>query len=248
MAEDERGAAPPYVSFTTFLSLLDRLKEGGIPQRIDRSYWGGFLAGGYGAQVMTALRYLDLLKDNNEPTPKLDDLVNGERKAVLATLLRERYAPIFSAVDLARVTPGHLDEEFRKSYGISGQTARKVVGFFVQAAQYAGIEVSKHVSDRMRTRTTTRKPGTRTASRRPKDGNDIPPKQQEPALPAERGGESDGRTRTVQLRSGGRLTLSYSVDLFDLDRADRDFVFGLIDQLREYGQNPAKEEAVQPAE
>lgn len=247
MVNEERSAAPPYVSFKTFLNLLDRLKEGGIPQRIDRSYWGDFLAGGYGAQVMTALRYLDLLDENNEPKDQLEPLASGDRKAVLAEILRSRYAPIFSAVDLSRVTSGHLDEVFRKNYGISGQTARKVVAFFVQAAQHAGISVSPHILQKTRTRSAAPKTLARANGRTLRNQSGASPTDQAREAQQRPTETTESNTRSVRLRSGGALTLSYSVDLFDLDREDRDFVFGLIDQLREYGQQPSPKESVQTA-
>jgi hypothetical protein len=40
----------------------------------------------------------------------------------------------------------------------------------------------------------------------------------------------------VQLRSGGTLTLTVSVDVFAMESLDREFVFGLIDKMREYEQ------------
>ena len=50
--------------------------------------------------------------------------------------------------------------------------------------------------------------------------------------------------KTVSLLSGGRLSISLSVDLFELlSKEDRDFVFGLIDMLQAYeAKNPTKEE------
>ena len=50
-------------------------------------------------------------------------------------------------------------------------------------------------------------------------------------LPASNPGDE---SRKVHLRSGGTLRLELSIDLFDLDQRDRDFVFTLIDQLKEY--------------
>lgn len=43
-----------------------------------------------------------------------------------------------------------------------------------------------------------------------------------------------GEAKTITLRGGGTLTLSASVKFFELPRADRDFVFKLIDELAEY--------------
>src|SRR5215213_8009138 len=112
MTGDERTATAPYISFRTLLNLLDRLQSGGIPQHIDRHYWGGFLAGTTGQQTMAALRFLGLITpESNEPTATLERLVSpDERKPALKELLRERYAAIWDGgVDPARTTPGHLE-------------------------------------------------------------------------------------------------------------------------------------------
>jgi hypothetical protein len=43
---------------------------------------------------------------------------------------------------------------------------------------------------------------------------------------------ASGTTKTIQLKSGGQLTLSISVDLWELSDEDRDFVFGLISTIK----------------
>jgi len=121
--ENSKPLSPPYISFRTFLNFLDRLAQGGIPQRIDRSYWGTFLAGGLGAQLMLALRFLGLIESSNgEPAPILEQLVNtpDERKQLLAQLLQQRYAQVFSSMNLSRATMGQLDEVFREQYKLAG--------------------------------------------------------------------------------------------------------------------------------
>lgn len=40
----------------------------------------------------------------------------------------------------------------------------------------------------------------------------------------------------VRLRSGGDVTLSMTIDLFDLSEEDRAFVFDLVDRVRGYAQ------------
>ena len=42
---------------------------------------------------------------------------------------------------------------------------------------------------------------------------------------------------SVNLRSGGTVTLSYSVDLFTLSDEDDEFIRGLISAVRSYGPN-----------
>ena len=45
--------------------------------------------------------------------------------------------------------------------------------------------------------------------------------------------------RSVELRSGGQVTVSMSVDLFSLDEDDHKFVNGLVKAIKEYGERRA---------
>lgn len=162
--EDNKTATAPYISFRTFLTLLDRLESGGIPQHIDRHYWGSFLAGGVGQQAMVALRFLGLITpETNEPTPALERLVpSAERKAALAEMLRERYSAVWeNGVDPARTTPGHLDGAFGKLYNVEGETRRKAVTFFVHAAKFAELPLSSQITAKSRQRRGSSSPGGR---------------------------------------------------------------------------------------
>jgi hypothetical protein len=47
------------------------------------------------------------------------------------------------------------------------------------------------------------------------------------------GTASSGTSKTETLRSGGKLTLTLSVNVFDLSPRDREFVFGMIDKLQD---------------
>jgi hypothetical protein len=241
VSENGTPTAPPYISFRTFLNLLDRLDEGGIPQRLDRSYWGSFLAGGLGGQVMVALRSLGLANSvTNEPTAVLEHLVDrSKRKQVLLEVLRARYAPVFEAVDLSRGTAGQLDEAFRKQYKLDGHTLRKVVTFFVHAAQYAELPVSPYIAKKTRKSPAPakRSAGQRTPRRARSEPDESPsPARVNSAAVVTTADKPNGITREIALRSGGKVWVGYSLDLFDLDESDQKFVMGLIATLRSYGQ------------
>lgn len=248
MANDEATQAkPPYVSYRTFQNLLDRLEEGGIPQHIDRTYWGDFLAGGYGAQVMVAMRWLGLVRgEHNESQPLLTSLVpKSERRRVLAELLRERYEPIFEAVSLETGTAGRLQQAFKEQYGLDGDTLRKSLGFFVQAAQAAGLVVSPHITKKVKSRngTSTRAPrpaGAKTAGRGGSSSNGVAEHSTDERKRPGDGGQT-GNIRTIKLESGGSVTLNVSVDLIGLSQRDRDYVLRLIDVLKEY-DTPRRDE------
>ena len=86
MTMDEgRKHSPPYVSYKTFESFMTRLQQQ-LPTRIDRSYWGEMFSGSTGTQLMSAMRFLNLVDVNARPTPRLKLLVStttGEHRTVL---------------------------------------------------------------------------------------------------------------------------------------------------------------------
>jgi hypothetical protein len=139
---DER-AAPPFISFKTFLGLLERMEKPGPPRRVDRSILVG-MSGSSQSQVMSSLRSLGLTDDNDTVTPLLTRLVQDRegRPKLLGDLLRERF-PTLVALGEQSATHGELVEEVRR-LGRSGDGGRKAIAFFLSAATYAGLKLSPH--------------------------------------------------------------------------------------------------------
>jgi hypothetical protein len=199
---------------------MDRMLEEGVPARIDRSYLTG-MSGGTQNQVKAALRSLGLMDDDGAPTVQLRSVVERptDRPAIIAEMLRERFPDLVSLGENA--TRGQLDEVL-VGYGLSGATARKAASFFVQAAEYANLPLSPHIRSRKRTSGATS--GRRSSGRTTRRQSSTSPDKSPP----------DGNTETLELVSGGVVTLSVSVNLFELSRNDRDFVLGLIDKIKDY--------------
>lgn len=195
----------PYVPFRTFLTALEGL-ERALPNQLDRSVWPSY-SGAIQGQLLGALRFLGLMDENNGPTAELREAVLKPdlRKAVLRRILERNYAPLI-ALDLSRTSPHQLDEAMRQ-YGLSGATHKKAVSFFLQAVQYSGLPLSALLRGKVR------------GAARPAHRTPAP----EPAL-----------SKSIQLRSGGTVTLTAAVDLFSLAAEDRSFLFELIDQLQGY--------------
>lgn len=151
MTTETKLPAPPYVGFRAFINFLDWLGQVGIPSRIDRSFWGDKLSGITGNQVVATLRFFGLVNEGGTPDPTLEALAKDieQRKTTLRALMG-RYDAALDGLDLERATAGELDERFRR-YDISGDTFRKAVTFFVQAAQYCGIPLSPYITKRKRT-------------------------------------------------------------------------------------------------
>jgi hypothetical protein len=206
----------PYVPFKTFLAALDTL-ERGIPNQLDRSVWPSY-SGAIQGQLLGAFRFLGLMEEDHSPAAALRELVadRDARRALLRVLIEQQYRPLI-ALDLTHASPRQLDEAMRE-YGLGGATHKKAMSFFLQAAQYAGLPLSVLL-----------KAKTRTAAfghRRGQAPQEAAARADAPAAPP--------MTKTVQLRSGGTLVLTASLDLFALGADDRAFVFELIDKLRQY--------------
>ena len=67
---------PPYVSHEIFDIFLGKLQQY-LPTRIDRSYWGDMFSGMVGMQLMSAMRYLNLIDVNQRPTARLRVLIDA---------------------------------------------------------------------------------------------------------------------------------------------------------------------------
>lgn len=137
---------PPYISFTTLVGLLDRMKEeGGAPPQIDPSYLDTF-SGGYRSTVIASLKSLGLINDKGEVLALLTDLVEAPdrnaRETIIANLLRQLY-PEPVRLGGIKATQGQLLDAFRET-GIGGDTLRKAIAFYLGAANYAKIPVSSN--------------------------------------------------------------------------------------------------------
>ena len=228
MADDQKAAAV-YVSWSTFKNALDSLSQG-IPNRVDRTAFPG-MAWGVQSQLFTGMKFLGLLNDDSSPTPALHAVAVLEetaRKEKLKGILLERYSDLF-ALDLMKATPALLDEQMGKSYNVAGSTRVRATRFFLSAVDYVGIPISRLFKP---------KSGNGAAPTRKRRASARPRQVPEPEDPATgiAGAPTTGTARSVQLKSGGTLTVSASIDFFFLSEEDRVFVFELIDKLKKYEQ------------
>jgi len=168
---------PPYVAFGTLTNQLERMEREGVPARVDTSYLVG-MAGGTRSQFKVCLRSLGLIDEDSYATDTLIQLAkNPERRPeLLASILRSKF-PELTALN-GSATRGQLEERMA-GYGLSNaDTRRKAIGFYLAAADYAGIPLSPHLRPTKRT-------GASGASRRPR-----PVRKQAPASRATRRGDT----------------------------------------------------------
>jgi len=227
MAKEE-SVPVAYVSYGTFHTALDTLKQG-IPPRIDRTVFRG-QSGGTQGQLMAAFRALGLIDADNLPQPILTRLVNAEtRKPAFREVLEAKYRDLIQ-LGLSNATDRQLNEKFEE-YGVNGATLRKAKAFFLKAASDVGISLSPHITTRSSTgiKSVTTKRVRRAAKREPD------------AVSGSTALES--ASKVVHLASGGSITLIVDVPLLDLSSDDRKFVFGLVDALKGYKNQAQADEA-----
>lgn len=227
MAEDR--AKSPYPAFATFDNFINELskKPEMVPPRIDNSVMKG-MSGGTQSQLKLAMRFFGLVEgDDDTVADPLRDLVRLDPDARKVKYAEMVVASWPEAMTLAAEagTAGQLSELFTDLYGHMGSTKDKAIRFFLQMAEMAGVPLSPNFAVPRATPT-----GTRKKRKKPEDAPVMNPGV--PAAPVV--GGSSARIKTVTLGSGGTVTLSYDVDLFDLNDSDQTFVLELIKKMKNY--------------
>jgi hypothetical protein len=141
--------SPPYVSYRSFLTLLEELQRG-VPARIDRSYWGDKFSGSTGTQLMSALRFMNLIDANGVPTAHLKDLIVARgsiRSDILKKISHESFNFLgTNSFESEKATYAQLEEVFNDQYQVDRDVARKCIKFFTELANDAGIPLSQFIT------------------------------------------------------------------------------------------------------
>lgn len=224
--DQDKKIVVAYVPFKTFIAAIEGF-ERHMPAQIDNSVWPTY-SGAIRSQLLAAFKFLNLIDDRGTPTQALKTLVDNknDRKALLRKLIEASYKPLISA-GLQHMTP-KMFNDLIDAYNMTGETRNKVASFFLQAAKYAEIPMSPLLI----------KKGARGAGglRRRRSSPEVEDGE-ETIFQAD---TAPGNIRTVELRSGGKLTLILSVNMFDLTGDEREFVFGIIDQCQKYEAGKGK--------
>lgn len=149
MSDSSTKVNPPaYVSFGAFVSFINKLRETGVPSRIDRSLLGN-QSGSLISALLAALRSFDLVDEAQRPTQMMRDLVvapDEQRKGVYKQLFEQGYGALLADQDfhLETATTAQLAQKFRE-LGMGGSTIAKCIGFFLNLAKAADVKVSPHL-------------------------------------------------------------------------------------------------------
>jgi hypothetical protein len=221
---------PAYLPFKTFLSALDRLAQG-IPHEVKKERFPTY-SGVMEGQIIGALRFFELIDDNGVPKGTVlerlaQEKTVGSRRRNLLPLLKAGYSDIIK-LGLTRLTPSKLDAAF-ENYAISGDTKRRAKTFFIQAAQFAGLELSPLLTRRTRASTGKKK------KQSPLTG------AEQSTLNQESIGNNGEESVTIQLSGAVTLTVILAGKLVRLDKDDREFAFGIIDSVNAHKKSVSSE-------
>lgn len=235
--ENERKYPAAYLPLSTLMTAFDHLKAISIPNKIESRTFPS-MSSQSTSQLLSALKFFDLIEDDGTPKPLLHDLVQkpDERKALVRQLIETHYSDIVEK-DFAKITVTELDTALAsKRYNVQGDTRKKAKTFLLKAAQFAGFTVHPLLTKvtRTRSRGATRRASPLINGTGASGGTDAGTTPDPLA-----NDDSQGSDKTIQLRRGGSLSLSLSVNLWELKGEDRKFVFELIDKIDAYEEASA---------
>ena len=135
-------AGPPILAYQTLVGVLDTFKSKGVPSLVDKGTFAT-QSGGTQSEIMRTLRFLNLIDGAGTPTKALGQLVDsyGDDAAFSETLLETisgPYDPLFQ-LPLETVTDSHLRKQIQDHWGISGDTSKKAMNFFLRAARASKV-------------------------------------------------------------------------------------------------------------
>lgn len=222
---EERHEAPAYVPWKTFMTATEQLGSG-LPPRLDASVFQTH-SGSTRNWILATFRFLGLTEANGTVRPALRSWVEDSesRPEAMKAILHEKYPDLLSLAQ-QNATPKQMRDAFTEM-GLSGSTHRKAITFFLKACDFSGIQVPESWKKANSTASTAAKS---TGSRRRRAAPKTEPQPSADGSSEERSGDAD----SVQLESGGTITLSVDANMMRMSQKDREWLFALIDKFQSY--------------
>ncbi len=236
MTEDRTGQDSwhaPYLPYGTLVNFLDnRVGGGAVPPRIDRTFLENY-SGSVRPLIIATLKTIDMIDGDGNVLPLLKEAVRNppdSRKAVLRSWAERFYR---DQIELAKqnATPQMLWESFN-AHGFNGSTLRRAVIFYLALSEDLALPLSPHFKSPKAPSSTGGAPRKRSSGK-----SGISKSGSQPAAGTGGAGtfvQTDGDTYKVTLPSGPQIVLTVKMDVMRTSVADRNFIFELVDKLRDY--------------
>jgi hypothetical protein len=199
-----------YLPVEAVTRVLDAVRQGPLPDEVTLQVLREVgTPDSVAPRTLRALENLGLLGPDGRPTEVLRRFAtadDAEARGALASALKDSYADVFEAVGDVAVAPHEAVEAAFANLDPATQRHR-MVRLFLGLCQYAGL-----VEGRVRRGSSS--PRSRRAT----------------------SGSGSVEEHTIELSSGGEITVRLDVRLFALSAGDRAFVMDLVDRVRSYGE------------
>lgn len=248
----------PYIPFSTFTRILDDLSNSEIPEiRNGTSLSGMKISDNEKWLFMPTLKFFDLIDSNHNPTEQFRELITNkeERKRILLDLFKSHYSALFEK-DLKTISRDEFNAVLAEQYGVQGGILRKSARFFIKGCQELEIPISDDLTQKNRSQEDLASAnGTKNQSlfeskvesvEIPEESAEISKEtntevekkmQQEVTQQNEQvaiNGRNSAFVKSINLKSGGKLALTAEVDIWQLEREDRELVFRMVDEMKSY--------------
>jgi hypothetical protein len=151
MATKSEKRTAPYATFSSLINFINKLKEVGIPSRVDPSAFGN-ASGSISYSIIATLKILKLINSDGIPNAAFKEIVEADeanRKALMKKIIRDGYPTLWDGtLDLKTVTASQFDEHLREQYESKGSTIDKAAAFFISAANFTDEPISTYLKNR----------------------------------------------------------------------------------------------------
>lgn len=138
---------PPYGSFKTTRTFVEKLHKTVVPDHIDRSMMTA-MSGDSRTETLSGFRFLGLLGDQDSTQDSLNELVKafGTDKwpVTLGNIVTAAYASIIGDLNISTASAKMLSERFRTA-GVDGFMQARCIRFYLAALKEADISYSPHL-------------------------------------------------------------------------------------------------------
>lgn len=221
MEEKTYTFIPPYISFKSFINTVQKIISE-KPTYVDDVFLQD-IATSIKPRMISALKSFQFIDNNKRVTETLKDFVLEDtrgNKDKLKNILVRSYSSIMQ-IGLDNITSEQLEDELKK-YNLSGSTLVRSRGFLLQVAEYVGLPIRQELKTTNNSVTISM------------ETNNLTAKPM--AMISDQKEDRSSECHTINLKSGGKVTVDVSIPIFKLSKDDRNFVFEIIDRLKDYEQ------------
>jgi hypothetical protein len=238
----------PNATFDTFFESISRLDGQQLPNVLNAEYFSERHSPPANFKLVRAYRFLNLTDDADKPTDRLRLLVSNavEPLITLRGYIIDSYSDIFEQ-NVSSMDKDTLYRIMNTTYGLTNDSAiKKAMSFFRHACDKTGIKLNAKLTDRSTITATVERTDESLLENYEPDNSSKEellairelPTMQEIQTQAETATKNvDGFDNTIVFKSGGELTLLADVNVWKLHKADREFLFSLVDLMNEYESN-----------